>query len=76
MERLVPHYSWFFFFFLPPPPALVVPGFLARCTFSRVHDSSLSHSKPSRYGLSSSSSAYDRMQQSDAAGDNVRVMGE
>ena len=41
-------------FFFPPPDG--APSFFW-CTINRVHDSSLSHSKPARTGSSSSSSA-------------------
>lgn len=54
----VVHYSSsflpFFFLLLVKP---VWPASFWRCTTKRVHDSSLSHSKPARYGFSSSSSA-------------------
>lgn len=55
----VVHYSSsflpFFFLLLVKP---VWPASFWRCTTNRVHDSSLSHSKPARYGFSSSSSAW------------------
>lgn len=56
--RQQPRYSSSFllFFFLPPPAGR--PASFCRCTTRRVHDSSLSHSKPLRYGLSSSSSDF------------------
>ncbi len=58
LQRLrVLHYSSppLFFFFLLLVGAC--PASFRRCTTRRVHDSSLSHSKPARYWRSSSSSA-------------------
>ncbi len=54
------HYSSppLFFFFLLLEGAC--PASFRRCTTKRVHDSSLSHSKPARYWRSSSSSACAR----------------
>jgi len=49
---MMPSFSAFFFAFL----GIGAPSFF-KWTMSRVHDSSLSHSKPARTGLSSSSSA-------------------
>lgn len=59
-SRQQPRYSSSFllFFFLPPPAGR--PASFCRCTTRRVHDSSLSHSKPLRYGLSSSSSDWSQ----------------
>lgn len=56
-SNTVVYSSAFFFFFLPPPMFRSPVLSLERCTMNRVQHSSLSHSKPARYGWSSSSSA-------------------
>jgi hypothetical protein len=52
----------FFFFLLE---CNIGEGSFCKCTIRQVHDSSLSHSKPFRYGWSSSSSACDICQHHD-----------